>query len=546
MTRAQTHPQPIAGAPTHASERGDRALARLPFYPLLLAAWPVLRLYGDNANEFAIGDLVLPLAVALGLAIGALMILTIIWREPRRAAIVASAFIVPFLTFGLIASAVAPVWPHEPIVRAYLWALVVWLGVLVVAAYVASKLRGRLGTVTEAMNLASTVLLIVVLVPVVGHQVEARPRSPGPLGDHGAVASVTGQAAPAGRDIYHIVLDRYGSRNALSIGMGIDNSEFVESLRERGFQVVDDAHADFERTVISLASTFSMSLLDGVVEQMGPDNPSWTPLYEIVKASPVGSLLQDLGYRYIHVGSWYQQTAVSDIADQVVRPAHLLDFQSVLLDQSAVTGLTMIGDVITSLEPNGSDERLADATLTQLAELHAVADQPGPKYVFAHLLVPHEPYLLLGDGTFSPATASFASQLEFANRELDKLLDQLLDVPPDEQPIIILQADEGPYPASYQPEIEDFDWEHATNEELVTKFGVLDAMYLPGPEGERSLPDGMTLVDTYPEILERYFGIDVERSAGRIFVSPDERPYDLLDITDQVQRAELELGLTAE
>ena len=63
VTRAQTHAQPIAGAPTHASERGDRALARLPFYPLLLAAWPVLRLYGDNTNEFAIGDLVLPLAV---------------------------------------------------------------------------------------------------------------------------------------------------------------------------------------------------------------------------------------------------------------------------------------------------------------------------------------------------------------------------------------------------------------------------------------------------------------------------------------------------
>ena len=129
--------------------------------------------------------------------------------------------------------------------------------------------------------------------------------------------------------------------------------------------------------------------------------------------------------------------------------------------------------------------------------------------------------------------------------ELDKLLDQLLDVPPDEQPIIILQADEGPYPASYQPEIEDFDWERATNEELVTKFGVLDAMYLPGPEGERSLPDGMALVDTYPEILERYFGIDVERSPGRIFVSPDERPYDFLDITDRVQRAERELGLIA-
>lgn len=115
-------------AAVDAPARTERALARVPVHPALLAAWPVLRLYGDNANEFALVEILLPISIAIGLALAALVLLTMIWREPRRAAIVASALVVPFLTFGLVATTVAPVWPHEPLVRAYLLTLAVWVG----------------------------------------------------------------------------------------------------------------------------------------------------------------------------------------------------------------------------------------------------------------------------------------------------------------------------------------------------------------------------------------------------------------------------------
>ena len=48
-----------------------------------------------------------------------------------------------------------------------------------------------------------------------------------------------------GRDIYHLILDRYGSERAFRTGYGIDNSEFIAWLREQGFQVLDDAHANY-------------------------------------------------------------------------------------------------------------------------------------------------------------------------------------------------------------------------------------------------------------------------------------------------------------
>ena len=419
--------------------------------------------------------------------------------------------------------------------------LVVWFGLVVVAIYVAVKLRGSLGRVTEALNLLSLVLVVVALVPIASHELSMRSaESTTAVTNTAVIGSGSEQDTESMRDIYHIVLDRYGSNEALAIGKGIDNSAYTASLEDRGFQVMEGSHANFERTALSLASNFDMSLLDDVVEWMGPDRASWGPLYDVLKASPVGSLLQDLGYHYVHVGSWYHQTAGSDTANQVVRPAHLVDLRSVLLDQSAVGSFSAVADVMASLEPNGSDERLAKTTLTQLERLHEVAEQDGPKYVFTHLLVPHEPYLLLDDGTFAPDEATFATQLEFANAELDKLIERLLDGPPEEHPIIIIQADEGPYPEGYEPELEDFDWEAASDEDLLTKFGVLNAMYLPGPAGTEPVPDDISLVNTYPEILPRYFDLDIERAEDRAFVSTDDRPYDRTDITERLQHAEQE------
>ena len=75
----------------------------------------------------------------------------------------------------------------------------------------------------------------------------------------------------------------------------------------------------------------------------------------------------------------------------------------------------------------------------------------------------------------------------------------------------------------------------------MTKFGVLDAFYLPGPEGEATLPDGLSLVNTYPEIIRRYFGTDVERVPDMVHAMVGGYYFDVFDITDEVDDAFEEL-----
>ncbi len=196
---------------------------------------------------------------------------------------------------------------------------------------------------------------------------------------------------------------------------------------------------------------------------------------------------------------------------------------------------TILGD--TAAVPDHR-RRHAEAADFELERFERVVNRPGRTYVFAHVLLPHPPYVYLEDGTYAPDEATFESQLGYTNRRVRALIEPLLALPEDEQPIIIIQGDEGPYPPRWEADTDGFDWTTATDDELLTKFGILDAMYLPGPEGEPPLPEGMTAIDTYPELFRRYFGSRIADEPDRVLASNDSHPFDFVDVTSRLERIE--------
>lgn len=516
----------------------------MPFYPLLFAAYPVLLLYSGNVTEVPVTDLLVVLATVLvGTTIG-LVLFSVLFRSVNRAAIVVATIVTGALLFAHLRDAVSPflpydtvVWPERPHDR-HVWLgltlVPAWAAMVVIATYLAVRLRARLSRVTETLNVVSVVLTALVFVPILTSTHVTT--TEGKLDGRGVVATSAG--ARAGRDIYHFVFDRYGSGASLEAGYGLDNDAFVAWLEDAGFQVVEDARANYVRTTESLASTFDMALLDELAETMGPSSADPNPLYDRIQQNPAAALLQTLGYRYFHVGSWWAWTAQSSIADHSVQPRFQVSFASTVLDNSILPWLRALATAFGlpgSVQPGN---QYAQTTQAQFEAVRAVVDEPGPKLVFAHFMVPHPPYLFLEDGTVAPDVATYETQLAYTNAKIRQLLTPLLAFPIDERPIILLQADEGPRPPRYEADLAAFDWSKATDAERVMKFGVLDAMYLPGPEGEAALPPGLSLVNTYPEILSRYFDIVVPRSPDRSFTSPEGRPYDLSDITDRLDEAE--------
>ena len=526
----------FTGALQSAGGRLDGLLATIPFYPLILAAYPVLLLYSNNVAEVAPSEVASPLVQILIVTTFGYAALALVWRSPRRAAIVVSAVAVPFLSFGFVVAAIWSAWPQSPLIRSQLLALLAWILVVALAVSVAARLDRSLPSLTQALNVVAVVLLVLVVSPVA--RFAMWPAGP-PNTDATTSAYAVTAYEPDGRqrDIYHFVFDRYGSEEGLRVGPGIDNSDFVDWLRATGFQVVDGARANYWRTLPSMSSVFGMSLHDDLAQQMGAENPNPQPLIHLLRNNRAAATLQTLGYRYLHVGvgGLYGR---SDIADHVEPPGFEVTFASTLHGNTAIGFLTALLTFVTA----GSDESLkgyARSVQRSISFAEAMAGVEGPKFVYAHFFLPHRPYVFLEDGTIAPDQASYETQLRFANSQIRRLVEPLLALPEDEQPIIIVQADEGPYPERYDQDWAEFEWATATDEELLTKFGVISAWYLPGPEGEADLGDEMSLVNTYPELLQRYFGADIPRAPDRSYIPRANRLYDHVDVTDRLLSARL-------
>jgi hypothetical protein len=513
-------------SPRHPEVLSRSRLLPVPFHPLLLAAYPILLLFAENQAEVPLGEVVEPI-VGAALAVCLITLVAgIVLRDLRRGAIIASALALVWFTFYQVALVVRPL-GILPTVQVALS-----LGIVMLCVYITARARpATVERLTIGIDAVALVLVSLTLVNIVPYQL-AHPVAAGTAVNTLARPS----PAPGARDIYFFVFDRYGDREALSVMAGVDN-DLPGWLEQQGFEVAMDAHANYGRTNLSLAATLNMTYLDHLAAEVGPDSSDPRPSYDMIQDHAVGRFLQEHGYRYINVGNWYGPTKSIRMADENRVMPGTSDFGE-LLDQ---TTLSATIDILRGI-PSGQHRRHRAVALFGLAEFDQVRLEPGPKFVMMHFLLPHEPYVFAADGSYPGLTgmdanlspAGLRGQLRFANDRIREMVAKLLAVPEAERPIIIIQGDEGPYPDRYARDQEGFDWATATPEELQTKYGVLAAMYLPGvatADAPAVYPD-MTLINTFPIVLDRYFDAGIPLLPDRIYTSATlRRPYDLTDVT---------------
>ncbi|MET0773381.1 MAG: hypothetical protein ABWZ82_09880 [Candidatus Limnocylindrales bacterium] len=508
-------------------------LRPFPFHPVLLAAYPVLFLFAQNLAEVGVGETYQPILRAATVAIGITLLAGLLLRDLRRGALIASAVVVIWFAYGYIEDLARPLAPSRDVL------LGACLVVLLAVALLAWRLRpGRIAALTTAVNVVALLLVAMTLIDIVPHQL-----SRGTI-----AASATGTdrpvAAPGSRDIWFLVFDRYGNEVALGDVAGVDN-DLPEWLEAQGFTVVRDAHANYGRTAMSLAATLNMTSLDDLATAKGPDSDDAEPFNEMLQDHEVGRFLQDHGYRYVHIGSWWAPTKTNRIADENPVLSTQSDFGT-LLDDTTLS--PTMDEVLGTKAPPKHHLLHRAGALFDWNELDRVSDEPGPKFVFGHILLPHEPYVFKANGEYSELSeedsrfsgAGFAAQLAYTNDRIRGLVSKLLAVPEAERPIIVIAADEGPYPERYNRDQVRFDWSQATDEEIATKFGVLQAMYLPGdaPADAPAPYPGMSVINTFPILFDRYFGEDIPLSPDRSYASRTwARPYDLIDVTGRLRAA---------
>lgn len=314
-------------------------------------------------------------------------------------------------------------------------------------------------------------------------------------------------------DIYYIVFDGYGRADILDELYDYDNSDFIERLQARGFLVPLHARSNYHKTALSIPSTLNMNYVSDILPELQDKNTYyWWLMAPLIDRSDVRRMLENIGYRSYSITTGWGLTD-NPSTDFYYQPYPLVvnDFESMIL---SITPMNFISPLLSRIAyfPSFDDHR--DLILYNFSTLTEISKDDDPKFVFAHIISPHPPFVFDENGesltpyykySFNDANdialtdgeyhEGYVKQLQFLNKQIEILVDEIL-INSKTPPIIILQADHGPGMLT--------DFRSSANTCLKERFSIFAAYYLPGISGD-VIPKDITPVNLFRIVFNEYF-----------------------------------------
>ena len=489
-------------------------------HPLVFSVYPCLFLYLRNYPDAQLLEAAVASALSLAATLAVFVLAALSFRDRRAAALLCSYLAIAFFSFGHLAAA-AHDWfffdgidPRKMIARKLdvytaLSALLVALPLLGAAVI---RLRPGFLVPLNRFFSASAAVLLIFMVYNTGRVLPIVVNS-GRGAGAGEAPAVECPALIAQPDIYFIVLDGYGREDVLRRFFNYDNSSFLDYLRSKGFEVASESTANYYWTTFSLASMLNLDYLGGRSLEPGEAN-------RLIGRSEVARMLKTCGYRSYHVNSTYGPTARNELADVELggRRTASSEYYRTLLASSwfAAFDSLLLQD-------------LAASHLASFQTLEEVPSRPGPKFVFAHIVLPHHPYLFDKHGNvIRHATvldqfeiekrlwdnkAAYIEQLLFVNDAVSKVIDSIV-AKSERPPVIVLVSDHG-------PQLVNGD----TRLQRHVRFSNFTACLLPGYRGR--LPSDMTAVNIFRLVANTYFGANYRLLEPAYFYSRFDNPSEM-------------------
>lgn len=503
--------------------------------PFFLASSFVFVLYLHNIGELFPRELLAPLLGILVFSIIILIFFSFLFKDKVKGTIFSSFFMVLFFSEGEIFSFL----DGKNIIKNEWLVFLLLLVLMIILFGLIKKTKKTLLGLNKFLLLLSIFAVLIPLINVGRYEIQ-RWRQPEAVSSL-ILPSVNQADFKNGEpDIYYIVPDSYTSTAVLKNYLNYDQRAFVKDLEKRGFYVPSQATSNYPKTTLSLASTLNMEYLDYLSEDKNSSDQ--TAVMPLINNNNVKKFLDNFGYKYYQLGACLV-TPYNPAADRnFTLPGKWvsLDSFSNLLWQS-----TMLNPLIISLPPGkivgNSDADVKDQNEYQFTMLPEIAKMPGPKFVFAHILSPHLPYIygrnceILTRAETEKMTddENFANQTACTSLKLEKMVDQIIKNSKT-PPIILIQSDEGVPYLRYQLPSAD-EWEAASADLMKEKFPIFSAYYLPGVSTS-TLYSGITNVNSFRVILNQYFSAGLPLLLDKNYIFPSTRNvYQFIDVTDKIK-----------
>ena len=507
-------------------------------HPVLFALLPVVTLLGRNIEMIRPTEATRPVVLIVGAVLLVVLFARVGFKDWGKGAIAGTFIIVWCFAFGQIRQLLPIDDPGPEAAPIQLGLFLLWCASIAVVLLLLNRagvIPPRLHFVLAAAGLAA---IAQPLARLVAHEVEARKPVTLSSIQETVVPYRLQQAAERRPDVYYLVLDGYGRADVLEEIYETSNRDFLRQLEGRGFLVADESMSNYAQTSLSLASTLNMTYLEEVGPIAGSDI-SQREVARLIRFSEVESVFREEGYTVMAFSTGYRRAELSN-ADVFfeARPRQLSPFEALLLESSALWGAiytpTLFGQEVTFPGYAAYRSRL----LANIDALHESIEITGPKFVFAHLLIPHPPFVLgsSGDpvepglpfraadgdqflGSAADYTAGYRNQVAFANEVVLEFLDRLDYY--GKPTVVVIQGDHGPGLR--------LDWKDPDRTDKWERHSILYAIRADGLDTS-SLDDSISPVNTFRLLFNHLFNAHYPLLQNQSFFSSWRAPYEFLEV----------------
>jgi hypothetical protein len=322
-----------------------------------------------------------------------------------------------------------------------------------------------------------------------------------------------------GRDslpsIYYIVPDGYPSTQYQQETLGVERNMLTDSLEKLGFYEIPDTRSNYSNTAFSLAATLGMNYVEGMGTSKKMAPYMYNKSMQMVKNTPLISFLKQQGYDIFNY-------SIFDLDKQpALRKNVFLSMTTRQLIFHNIFWNCIKRDLFWQLIPGYLErKKRAEAeahkrvfrnqheynnrVLSLIGDLVRTPPVSAPRFMYAHLMMPHYPYFCDSAGRLYPDSLVFGDKmindkerftmyLLYTNKMLLNTVEQIMQHDSGKK-IIIIQSDHGMYEFSLFREDD--------------AFRNFTAIYTPDQD-YAGFYNGMSNVNTFRIILNQYFGQDL-------------------------------------
>lgn len=509
-------------------------------HPFLFVLFYILFFYSNNFDQLFFIDFIKPLiAVLLILAI-LLLVFNLFYKSWIKSGLLCTLIVIFFFSYGHCYNILSSdyIIGHDFSNR---YLVIFWIFSFITGIFILNRLTNNiLNRIVHFLSIVSAILVSFIILNVgmklvkkdnyyIKSDETINPNS-NFINNHNEIFY---------RDIYYIILDAYANSRTLKDIYGYNNDDFLNFLVKNGFYIGSESRSNYSLTFLSLASSLNMEYINYLSKKLPSDSKDRAIPYEMIKNCKIVNYLKTKGYKYIHFSSGWGPTNNNNNAEiDYLSSEYGINWNESIIMFTKTTVLLPILIYFNNIQTDLRKKILF--TFSKLSEVNKIK---GRKFVFAHIVCPHPPYIFGSNGEEIQNTPiemngriwekknDYLNQLTFINKQVKLLVGKILRQYKI-APIIIIQGDHGT--ASTFSSSTNDNWDHPSISNLQERMRIFNAYYLPN-QGNSLLYKSITPVNSFRLVLNYYFKENCDSIKDECFFSSYDLPYNFIDVTEKVR-----------